>query len=163
MGMMSTHASIGRALMIVAAASLVLCPLRAQATQETPWSLRTIEPAGVNEVSRALWWNDAIGLVVGSAQAVEQDDTLTIDALHVGSAWRMPLDHGIDLTLRSELVGTRTSVDAWRSGATWSVDLAPNASLSASAWWSLPQADATVGPASPDGEGSALVGFTLRF
>ena len=134
----------------------------AAAAYESPWTIAPIEPATLDEASRALWWRDSIGVILGS-RGTSEPEQVTVDSVHVGSAWRLPLEHRIDLTLRSELVGTRTSVDAWRSGATWSVDLTPNASLSASAWWTLPQIDALNGSASLDGEGSSLVGFTLRF
>lgn len=162
MGMMSTHATIGRLTAVVAAGSLAVVLPTAGATVDAPLSLGSIEPATLAEASRVLWWTDSIGMVFGSRTAdVEGHDSL--DAMHLGGAWRLPVERGIDLTLRSEFVGTRTSVDAWRSGATWSVDLAPNASLSASAWWTLPRDDAPDGLASQVGEGSALVGFTLRF
>jgi hypothetical protein len=156
--------SISRTAWALVVSALGAGPLAppASAAINQSWDIGSIEPATLAEASRVLWWRDSIGMVFGS-NAADDAGLASLDAMHVGGAWRLPVEHGIDLTLRSELVGTRTSVEAWRSGATWSVDLAPNASLSASAWWSLPQADETGGPASPDGEGSAHVGFTLRF
>jgi hypothetical protein len=134
----------------------------AAAAFESPWSIAPIEPATLEDVSRVLWWRDSIGVVFGTNAAIA-DDGPSLDAVHAGGAWRLPLERGIDLTLRSELVGTRTSVEAWRSGATWSLDLAPNASINASAWWTAPQDESPGASALPDGEGAALVGFTLRF
>lgn len=134
----------------------------AAAAFESPWSIAPIEPATLEDVSRVLWWNESIGVVFGS-RGTSGPEQPTVDSVHVGSAWRLPLERGIDLTLRSELVGTRTSVEAWRSGATWSLDLAPNASINASAWWTAPQDESPGASALLDGEGSALVGFTLRF
>ncbi|MDI9411621.1 MAG: hypothetical protein QM519_08825 [Bacteroidia bacterium] len=91
----------------------------AAAAFESPWSIAPIEPATLEDVSRVLWWNESIGVVFGS-RGTSGPEQPTVDSVHVGSAWRLPLERGIDLTLRSELVGTRTSVEAWRSGATWS-------------------------------------------
>jgi hypothetical protein len=147
---------------VVTAGSLVIITLTASATVDAPLSVGSIEPATLAEASRVLWWRDSIGMVFGSGTD-DLDGYASLNAVHVGGAWRLPMERGIDLTLRSELVGTRISVDAWRSGATWSVDLAPNASLSASAWWTLPQDDAPSGSSNLDGESSALLGFTLRF
>ncbi len=121
-----------------------------------------MQPAAVDEVSRALWWRDTLGVVFGTRGNAD-DDGAGLDAVHVGGAWRLPVERGIHLTLRSELQGTRTSVDAWRTGATWSVDLAPNASIGASAWWSVSEDRTIDGTAAIGGEGSAILGFTLRF
>jgi hypothetical protein len=134
----------------------------AAAAFESPWSIAPIEPATLDEASRALWWNESIGVVFGS-RGTSGPEQPTVDSVHVGSAWRLPLEHRTDLTLRTELLGTRESIDAWRSGATWSLDLSPNASINASAWWTAPQDGVIGGSATIDGEGSALVGFTLRF
>ncbi len=128
----------------------------------TGWNLSPIQPAVVDEVSRALWWRDTLGVVFGT-RGNDDDDGAQLDAVHVGGAWRLPVERGIHLTLRSELQGTRTSVDAWRTGATWSVDLAPNASIGASAWWSVSEDRTIDGTAAIGGEGSAILGFTLRF
>jgi hypothetical protein len=129
----------------------------------TGWNLSPIQPAAVDEVSRALWWRDTLGVVFGTRGNDDDDDGAQLDAVHVGGAWRLPVERGIHLTLRSELQGTRTSVDAWRTGATWSVDLAPNASIGASAWWSVSEDRTIDGTAAIGGEGSAILGFTLRF
>jgi hypothetical protein len=43
------------------------------------------------------------------------------------------------------------------------VDLAPNASIGASAWWSVSEDRTIDGTAAIGGEGSAILGFTLRF
>jgi|GEM_PF-1302854 len=134
----------------------------ATAVIDSAWVVAPIEPATLEGVSRVLWWRDSIGVVFGTNAAIA-DDGPSLDAVHAGGAWRLPLERGIDLTLRSELIGNRMSVEAWRSGATWSVDLAPNASIHASAWWTAPQDESPGASALPDGEGSALVGFTLRF
>jgi hypothetical protein len=134
----------------------------AAAPAPTGWSLSPIQPAAMDEVSRALWWRDTLGVVFGT-RGNDDDDGARLDAVHVGGAWRLPVARGIDLTLRSELQGTRTSVDAWRTGATWSVDLSPNASIGASAWWSVSEDRTIDGTAAIGGEGSAILGFTLRF
>lgn len=147
---------------LITAASIASASLPTHAGVDDPWSLHAIEPATLEGVSRVLWWRESIGVVFGTNAAIA-DDGPSLDAIHAGGAWRLPLERGIDLTLRSELVGTRTSVEAWRSGATWSLDLAPNASIHASAWWTAPQDESPGASALPDGEGSALVGFTLRF
>jgi hypothetical protein len=134
----------------------------AAAPAPTGWSLSPIQPAAMDEVSRALWWRDTLGVVFGTRGNDDGDGT-RLDAVHVGGAWRLPVERGIHLTLRSELQGTRTSVEAWRTGATWSVDLAPNASIGASAWWSVSEDRTIDGTAAIGGEGSAILGFTLRF
>lgn len=159
---MAVKASSPVAWVMASAVMMTVACRPTHAVIDASWSLRPIDPATLEDVSRVLWWRDSLGVVFGTNAAIG-DEGPSLDAVHAGCAWRLPIDHDIDLTLRSELVGTRTSVEAWRSGATWSLDIAPNASINASAWWTALQDESLGGPALPDGEGSALVGFTLRF
>jgi hypothetical protein len=162
---MTLAASVAAAPATTSAAAAPIIDLPAMpdaAPGPTGWNLSPIQPAAVDEVSRALWWRDTLGVVFGT-RGNDDDDCARLDAVHVGGAWRLPVERGIHLTLRSELQGTRTSVDAWRTGATWSVDLAPNASIGASAWWSVSEDRTIDGTAAIGGEGSAILGFTLRF
>jgi hypothetical protein len=162
---MTLAASVAAAPATTSAATVPIIDLPAMpaaAQGPTGWSLSPMQPAAVDEVSRALWWRDTLGVVFGTRGNAD-DDGAGLDAVHVGGAWRLPVERGIHLTLRSELQGTRTSVDAWRTGATWSVDLAPNASIGASAWWSVSEDRTIDGTAAIGGEGSAILGFTLRF
>lgn len=162
---MTLTASVAAAPATTSAATVPIIDLPAMpaaAQGPTGWSLSPMQPAAVDEVSRALWWRDTLGVVFGTRGNAD-DDGAQLDAVHVGGAWRLPVERGVHLTLRSELQGTRTSVDAWRTGATWSVDLAPNASIGASAWWSVSEDRTIDGTAAIGGEGSAILGFTLRF
>lgn len=175
-GTMPTHRSMLCALMMAATSSHLARPCAAHAamddtwslranepaSQSETWSLRALEPARIDEISRALWWKDSVGLSFG-AHAVGDDDIASVGGVHLGGAWRLPIERGFNLTLRSELVGTRTSVDAWRSGATWSLELSPNAAFNASAWWTAPQDDTMGGSTALEGDGSVLLGFTLTF
>jgi len=160
--MTTARASSTLAWVLASAVMMTVACRPSHAVIDASWSLRPIEPATLEDVSRVLWWRDSLGVVFGTNAPMGAEGP-TLDAVHAGGAWRLPIERDIDLTLRSELVGNRTSVEAWRSGATWSLDIAPNASIRASAWWTAPQGDSLGGPVLPDGEGSALVGFSLRF
>lgn len=137
----------------------------AAALAPTGWSLSPIQPAAMDEVSRALWWRDTLGVVFGT-ETNDGGSGKTLGAVHVGGAWRVPLDHDLSVMLRGEMLGEGTEPSGWRTGAACSLQVAPNAIIEASAWWSVPADDDAqpIGPYPSDGSvGSAWLGLSLRF
>lgn len=129
------------------------------------WRLTPIRAATIDEASHALWWHDTIGVVFGT-EANDGGSGEILGAVHVGGAWRVPLDHDLGVILRGEVLGEGTEPSGWRTGASCSLHLAPNADLEASAWWSVPgtrdAASAAMGMAN-EPVGSAWLGLSLRF
>jgi hypothetical protein len=133
---------------------------------DAAWSISPMAAAAVDEVSRALWWRDTVGLVLGSSTVNDDRVTADLNRLHVGGAWRIPLEHDIDIILRSEVLGSGSDATGWRSGASCRLDMSPGASLEAGAWWTdrsivelgIPGVGIDAAPS-----GSAWFGLSLRF
>jgi hypothetical protein len=152
----------------VAASEPIVDPqaIPAGTVSDPSWSLTPIMAASIDDVSRALWWRDTIGVVFGTEADDHDGVGATLGAVHVGGAWRAPLDHDLGVMLRGEVLGEGTEPSGWRTGASCSLHLAPNADLEASAWWSVPgtgDAESAAMGMANEPVGSAWLGLSLRF